>query len=364
MPNDTLYWLALHTLTGITTQQKLLLTEKYSIQQLFTLDSSELSSLGLSYRQASGLSVNQLNQAEHILEQCEQLGISCVAYSDSDYPVLLQQIPDPPLLLFVQGNPDLLKTPQVAIVGPRMASYSAVDHAKEFAQGLIEAGFTITSGMALGIDSAAHQGALRCHGNTIAVVATGLEQVYPKRNRPLATQILENNGAIVSEYVPGTPPRAGHFPKRNRIITGLSLATLVIEAALKSGSLISARLAMEQNREVFAVPGSINNPNARGCHQLIKSGAHLAESNEDITSVLTTFTSNLQAQKKSKKIKKIESQDLFLDPLLASVDYEATPADVVASRCKLPVEEVLTRLTILELRGLVVAVPGGFLKQK
>ncbi|WP_394173087.1 DNA-processing protein DprA [Thalassotalea litorea] len=362
--SNTIYWLAMVKLTGVRHQLKLQLLNQYSPSQLFQMNRQQLISLGLSNPQAAKFNQALIDDAQALFTQCQALNIVCIDLQHASYPPLLKEISDPPLVLFVQGNQALLDQVQLAIVGPRMATFSALDIAEDFARGLSETGFIVTSGLALGIDSAAHRGALMGAGKTVAVVATGLDQVYPRRNRDLVTQILNQEGTIVSEYLPGTPPRAGNFPRRNRIITGLSLGTLVVEAALKSGSLISARLAMEQNREVFAIPGSINNANSKGCHQLIKQGAHLVETTEDISSVLVPLTANLQAQKIPKKIKKIESQGLFLDPLLASVDYEATPADVVAFRCKLPVEEVLTRLTILELRGLVVAVPGGFLKQK
>ncbi|TLU65384.1 DNA-protecting protein DprA [Thalassotalea litorea] len=364
MAESILHWLALLKLTGIRHTNKLKLLNQYSPLQLFQLQKNDLIALGLSAHQAAGFNQKLIEDSQSLLAQCRALNIHCIDLHHPGYPSLLREISDPPLLLFVKGDPACLQQDQLAIVGPRMATFSAVDIAEEFSYGLSERGLTITSGLALGIDSAAHRGALNQSGKTIAVVATGLDQVYPRHNHDLAERILTSGGAIVSEYVPGTPPRAGHFPRRNRIITGMSLGTLVVEAALKSGSLISARLAMEQNREVFAIPGSIYNANAKGCHQLIKQGAHLVECVQDVSSELVRLTANLQAPKKPKKIKKIESQGLFLDPLLASVDYEATPADVVASRCKLPVEEVLTRLTILELRGLVVAVPGGFLKQK
>ncbi|TKB46428.1 DNA-processing protein DprA [Thalassotalea mangrovi] len=364
MTQDILYWLAFTRLRGISHRQKLQLLRCASPESLLHMDAQALKSLGLTSLQVSSLISASLADAEQYYHQCQALDIHCIPISHRHYPPLLREIADPPLLLFVRGDCSLLSSMQLAIVGPRMASYAALDVANDFAANLSDKGLTITSGLAVGIDSAAHRGTLQVKGKTIAVVATGLDQTYPRRNDQLSNEILSNGGVIVSEYFLQTPPRAANFPKRNRIITGLSLGTLVVEAALKSGSLISARLAMEQNREVFAIPGSINNVNSKGCHQLIKQGAHLVDSVDDITANLPTLTTNLQVPEKSKKIKKNEPQSLFLDPLLASVDYEVTSADVVASRCKLPVEEVLTRLTILELRGLVTAVPGGYLKQK
>ena len=226
--------------------------------------------------------------------------------------------------------------------------------------------FVVTSGLALGIDAHAHQGALQSGGHTIAVVATGLDMVYPARHKTLQKNILQSNGLIISEFAPGIPPKPGHFPKRNRIISGLSLGVLVIEASLKSGSLITARCALEQGREVFAVPSSIYNEQAKGCHWLIKQGAKLVEGIDDIVeelkdSSLNSLSLNIK-QSKSASTEKNEKQGLCNDPILASVGYEITPVDRVVSRSKLPIDEVLTRLTVLELEGLVSAVPGGYLK--
>ncbi|MBB1489351.1 DNA-processing protein DprA [Oceanospirillum sediminis] len=197
------------------------------------------------------------------------------------YPWLLQQIPDPPAVLFLAGNAELLHLPQLAIVGSRKPTASGFNDARQFAQALAELGWTITSGLADGIDASAHQGALQVGGATVAVLGTGIDRVYPARNKGLFEQIWQQ-GVLVSEYPLGTPPRGPNFPKRNRIVSGLSVGVLVVEAALKSGSLISARLAAEQDREVFAIPGSIHQPQNKGCHQLIKQGAKLTENVEDI----------------------------------------------------------------------------------
>ena len=235
----------------------------------------------------------------------------------------------------------------------------------------MQAGLVITSGLALGIDASAHKGALTSNASTIAVVATGLDKVYPARHRTLAQQIIFHDGAIISEFLPGTLPKAGHFPKRNRIISGLSIGVLVVEAELKSGSLITARCALEQNREVFSIPSTINNPQAKGCHWLIKQGAKLVEEVADIVGELTfldTNTLELKQYKCSQGVvnkaidQKKQNKGLCVDELLASVGFEVTPVDKVVFRSKLPIEEVLTRLTLLELSGLVAAVPGGYLR--
>ena len=277
----------------------------------------------------------------------------------------------------MQGNNLLLNKQQVAIVGSRFASIKGRETSSTLAFQLVEQGFVVTSGLALGVDAAAHFGALSMKNSTIAVVATGLDRGYPARHRDLAKKIIDNQGAIISEFLPGTAPKAGHFPKRNRLISGLSLGVLVVEAELKSGSLITARCALEQNREVFAVPSSIENPQAKGCHWLIKQGAKLVEQVADIVEELAVSIKpslHLEVeeglQQKNKQVlakstgEKTPSKGLYNDDLLANVGYEITPVDKVVSRSKLSVEEVLTLLTMLELSGLVSAVPGGYISVK
>ena len=216
-----------------------------------------------------------LAQPRHRLLRC----------TEADFPPQLEHIPQPPAALFVVGAAGLLLYPQVAIVGARSASGAGLAHARAFASALAQAGFAITSGMADGIDGAAHQAALELGAATLAVVGTGPDRVYPRKHHALARQIAEH-GALISEFPPGTAARADHFPRRNRIIAGLALGTLVVEAGLQSGSLITARLAAEQGREVFALPGSIHNPLARGCHRLIREGARLVESAAEIIETL------------------------------------------------------------------------------
>ena len=214
------------------------------------------------------------------LKWLAQPGHHLIGWHDPDYPDLLRRIGNPPPVLFVAGDPDLLWQAQIAVVGSRHASAGGRDNAGDFARSFARAGFAVCSGLAQGIDTAAHRGALE-HGRTVAVVATGLDQVYPKANHALAARIAAE-GAVVSEHPPGTPPLSEHFPSRNRIIAGLSLGTLVVEATRRSGSLITARLAADCGREVFAIPGSIHNPLARGCHFLIRGGAKLVEEAADV----------------------------------------------------------------------------------
>ncbi len=213
-----------------------------------------------------------------------------LVWSDPDYPPLLRKIPDPPVMLYVMGDRKLLSRPQLAIVGSRNPTPMGRENARAFAKNLADAGLIITSGMALGIDGAAHRGALEAGGQTIAVAGTGLDRVYPSRHRDLAHDIVRH-GALVSEFPLGTPPKPENFPVRNRLISGLSLGTLVVEAALQSGSLITARLATDQGREVFAIPGSIHSPQSRGCHALIRQGVKLVETAQDILEELGPLAS-------------------------------------------------------------------------
>jgi DNA processing protein len=361
------FWLALKLIPRLVSHKKLTLVELFGVEQLFN-PSQELSSLNLTQKQISAIRAPDWLKISRIIDDCERCGCTIIPFTDSRYPLKLKQIYDPPLVLFVQGNISLLNQQQIAMVGSRDASINGRNNAFEFAQNLAKVGLVITSGLALGIDGAAHKGTLAVKGKTIAVVATGLDQVYPARHRLLAKSILDNDGAIISEFLPGTPPKPGYFPKRNRIISGLSFGVLVVEATIKSGSLITARCAIEQNREVFAIPSTINNPQAKGCHWLIKQGAKLVDDIADIVDEIDLLPKsglNLSINiDKDPVSEKSEKQHLFNDSLLASVGYEITPVDIVISRSKLPINVVLTRLTILELKGLVATVPGGYLRVK
>jgi DNA processing protein len=359
------YWLALKLVPRLAIHKKLQLVKTLGITGLFQTQQA-LSSFGLSVKQISAITCPDWKKISQIIEASELCQSNIITFDDHRYPVLLKEIYDPPLVLFTQGNDALLVENQLAIVGSRHASINGKESALAIAQQLVQQKIVITSGLALGIDAAAHKGALKGGGKTIAVVATGLDIVYPARHKLLAKEIIANDGLILSEFTPGTPPKAGHFPKRNRLISGLSKGTLVVEAAMKSGSLITARSAMEQNREVFAVPGSIHNPQTKGCHWLIKQGAKLVEGAADIVEELDLprhIGLNLStAIAKFNEREENFTEDLNSDPLLASVGYEITPIDMVVSRSKLSTDVVLTRLTMLELKGLVSAVPGGYLR--
>lgn len=283
-----------------------------------------------------------------------------ITLSDSIYPKALLEIPNPPAVLYAKGDLDCLKQPCLAVVGSRNATPQGEKNAEDFSESLSRYGICIVSGMALGIDGAAHRGALKAEGRTIAVVGTGLDIVYPAKHRDLAHQIV-SNGLMVSEFPLGTPSKAQNFPRRNRIISGLSLGCLVIEANLDSGSLITARLAAEQGRDVFAIPGSIHSPVAKGCHQLIKQGAKLVESTEDILSELQLRTDIFNAHNTSPNgsLPKRTNDSPEGNTVLDSMGFDPIHFDTLLLRTGLTVSALSTMLTILELDGKVSPLDGG-----
>ncbi len=272
-----------------------------------------------------------------------------IALGDARYPSRLLEAADPPLLLYTQGQTEWLQAPSIAIVGSRNPTPQGIENARQFASHLSQAGLTVVSGLALGIDGAAHEGALPQAGRTIAVVGTGLDRVYPKNHLKLAHRIA-NLGLIVSEYPIGTPPMPHHFPQRNRIIAGLSMGLVVVEAALQSGSLISARLALESNRDVFAIPGSIHSPQARGCHALIKQGAKLVDAAQDILEELHWSASATPSTPDPKPITS--------DSLLTALAFDPVNLDALQERTGWTAAQLNTRLLELELQGDVARLPG------
>ncbi len=280
---------------------------------------------------------------------------------DARYPKLLKEISDPPILLYIKGQISQLCDPQLAVVGSRHASKMGGQIAEDFSRHLSEQGLTITSGLARGIDAAAHRGGLKGVGSTIAIIGTGIDRVYPAAHRALAHQIAEQ-GALVSEFPLGAGPLAYHFPLRNRIISGLSVGVLVVEAAVQSGSLITARTAMEQGREVFAVPGSINNPQAKGCHQLIKQGAKLVETGQEILEELQPLI-EVSLQKRAEPDQPSPQAQLFAMPegekLLAYIEHDPISLDELVVMSKMPASEIQAQLMMLELNGQIEALSGG-----
>jgi DNA processing protein len=296
---------------------------------------------------------------ERALDWAKQPGCAIVALGDASYPGLLLEIADPPVLLYARGRLELLERAALAVVGSRNATAQGVRDAERFARTFSEAGLTIVSGLALGIDAAAHRGALQGAGSTIAVLGTGIDRIYPARNQALGEAIAER-GLLLSEFALGAAPAAHHFPRRNRLISGLARGCLVVEAALGSGSLITARSAAEQGREVFALPGSIHSPLAKGCHQLIRSGAKLVESAEDVLSELTGFVRSAAASTLP-----VAGGALQADAarLLEQMDFAPVGVDALSARAGQPAERVVAQLLELELAGRVAALPGGLFQR-
>lgn len=294
---------------------------------------------------ANGADEAELETARAWLEDASN-GI--VTLADAEYPQALLNLPDPPVLLYVKGRRELLNRPTLAVVGSRSATAQGVRNAEAFSKAASEAGLCIASGMAQGIDAAAHIGGLGGQGSSIAVVGTGLDKVYPAANRDLAHR-LAAQGAIISEFPLGTPPLAANFPRRNRIISGLSLGCLVVEASLQSGSLITARLAAEQGREVFAIPGSIHAPQAKGCHFLIKQGAKLVESAQDILEELVGYTTAAATPQAAAAV----------HPLLNHLGFDPVDIDTLATNCGLTIDALSAILLQLELEGSISTLPGG-----
>lgn len=315
-----------------------------------------------------------------VFATCQRLSIGLLGWGDRGYPEALRHIPDAPAVLYVRGEVSLLERPQVAIVGSRNATRAGLDHARQFASALAERGYAVTSGLAQGIDGAAHAGALAAGGDTVAVVGTGADVVYPRAHRALTEQIVQQ-GVLVSEYPPGTGPKSGHFPRRNRIISGLSRGILVVEAGLRSGSLITARLALEQGRDVFAIPGSIHNPLARGCHELIRQGAKLVETVDDIEEELTAWWNRPveapipepapKAPPASRTPVRDAEPEIAAMPdhlsdreiaVLDALGYDPRSTDQICEATGLPADQLMQALLMLEMEGLVESAPGGYLR--
>ncbi len=331
---------------------------------LFGLTAEELTNLGFSGNTLTLLRHPEWSRTSSYESWLTQSDHHIITWDDPRYPSLLKEINDPPLLLHVKGDATLLNKKQLAIVGSRRASLAAQTMTCEFAKSLVASDITITSGLALGIDAQAHQGALNGEGKTVAVVATGLDQVYPARHEKLAQRIVALGGAIVSEHALHTPPSSLYFPQRNRIISGLSQAVLVVEAALRSGSLVTARHAMEQGREVLAVPGSVNNPMAKGSNNLIKEGARMVTSVADILQYFDLDRDLDRLDDAGPGLGHAKSNELTKEDkkLLHIIGYELTAVDDIVAQSGLPARTVTSRLMELTLRGQVQATPGGYIQ--
>jgi len=357
------------------TRRRAMLATNPDLTDLLTRNSATLRAHGLHAETVAAILAWQqqdevhtsVNTVRQTLLECERHGIGIVSWQHSDYPEALRHIHDAPLVLYARGDSSLLRHEQIGIIGSRNATPAGLDHARRFAAELSNRRLLVTSGLALGIDGAAHAGALDAGHATIAVIGCGLDRIYPNQHRRLGERIIAN-GLMVSEYPPGTPARAAHFPQRNRIISGLSRGILVVEAGLKSGSLITARMALEQGREVFAIPGSIHSPVARGCHHLIKQGARLVDEVDDILEELGASWSQpagcalpeqLATQPAPGPVDALDSREIAV---FEALGYDPQSTDALCSATGLPADQLVQSLLLLELEGLVSSAPGGFQK--
>ena len=355
---DIEYWLALLRAPGIGPVTYRSLLSRYDTPRaVLAADRQERASWGVSAATLAYLENPAWDAVQADMEWLEQPGNEAITLHDPAYPALLREISDPPPVLFIRGNKEILGNPQIAMVGSRNPTAGGRQNARQFARELAAAGWTITSGLALGIDAESHRGALEAGGITIAVAGTGLDRVYPASHKELAHQIARQ-GALVSEFPPGTGPKPEHFPRRNRIISGLSLGTLVVEAALRSGSLITARHAAEQGREVFVLPGSIHNPLSRGCHALIRQGAKLIENIPDILEEFGPLLPPVDATAPAAPAE-IATPDHEQRRVLECIGFEPTTIDAVVERSGLTAERVSSILLVLELHDHVASMPGG-----
>lgn len=360
---DARHWLALARTPGSRATLGALLQDLGTPEALFTAPERRLRTAGLSDAAVAWIAAPDAALIDADLRFLAATGTALVPRGSPHYPPLLAQSPDAPLLLFVRGDPALLAAPQLAVVGSRNPTSNGARDAEAFAAALAGAGLAITSGLARGIDGAAHRGALAAGGRTLAVCATGLDRVFPAAHRALAREVAAR-GALVTEYPPGTPPLKHHFVERNRIIAGLALGTLVVEAAAQSGSLITARYALEAGREVFAIPGSIHNPLAKGCHRLIRDGAKLVETANDVLEELGALAELALEPRPARAADGGEAARAApLDDesrrVLHEVGWEPTPFDLIVERSGLPTPVVSSTLLMLELQGRVSAASGG-----
>jgi DNA processing protein len=349
------YLLALNRAPLITPRvMKKLLEQFTNLADFFSLTAPAMQELGI--KEAAALSLKQFDWStvEQDLAWEDSSGNNTIlSWLDPRYPRLLKEISSAPPILYAKGDLKSFDLPSVAIIGSRKPTPIGREMARNFAYQLSQHGITITSGLALGIDSEAHKGSLLANGRTIAVLGTGIDTIYPSIHLALARKISAT-GLIITEFPLKTKPLAGHFPRRNRIISGLSMATLVVEAAMRSGSLITAHLALEQNRDVLAIPGSIHNPQSTGCHYLIKQGAKLVTSVEDILAEVLPQYSVKSLDKQPQKILK--------ESLLNFIGYEVTTIDQIQTRSGLSLERVICDLATLEIKGLVQAITGGYMR--
>ncbi len=365
--NTLSYWLTLRHTAGVGNRTFHTLLDAFgSVEAVLNASHKQLSAINLKPDVISALLSEEKPDISTDLNWSQQENHLIITLLDETYPAQFKQLPDAPPVLYVRGDPEYLQRPQLAMVGARNPTAAGRNTAKEFARHLSDAGITIISGLASGIDGASHEGALQGLAGTIAVVAHGLDIVYPAQHQNLAQRITEH-GAVISEMPVGTEPLPGLFPRRNRLISALALGTLVVEAAQKSGSLITARCALEQNKEVFAIPGSIHNPMAKGCHQLIRQGAKLVETADDILEELCfSLKEKPDYPQKSEKNTPENHKDSHqaLDPdhqkLLKCLAYEPASIDELVLSSHFKAAEIASMLLILELEGIVACQDGHY----
>lgn len=349
-------WLRLTLAEGIGGETQRALLRQFGLpQQIFAAGRQTLAQ-ALSPKQLNGLlDSNHETDIAAALAWIEQPGNHILTLADAAYPQALLQTADPPILIYAKGRLELLNRPSLALVGSRNATAQGLSNAEQFARHLSRGGLTIVSGLALGVDAAAHKGGLEGEGSTVAVIGTGPDRIYPAKNKELARAIAER-GCLISEFPLGTPALAGNFPRRNRIISGLAKGVLVVEAAERSGSLITARLAGEQGREVFAIPGSIHSPMSKGCHRLIKQGAKLVDDARDILEeLLPTAPPAAPAMPAVDR----ENEDTSTAAVLHALGYDPCDLDTLVHRSGLTAPELCAILLTLELDGRVANLPGG-----
>ena len=347
MPSSHRSWLTLAQAYLRVNELEILLDLFGSIDEIVAQSRSRLAESGLPDEKCTALASPDDKALDAALRWLEEESHHLVCWGEDDYPEVFRQIPGPPLLLYVNGDVGALHLPALAIIGSRNPTAGGLRNAHDFAKHLATRGFVIVSGMAQGIDAAAHEGALDAGGKTVAFLGTGIDRVYPARNRELAHAIAMH-GALVSEYPLGAPPERWHFPERNRLISGLGLGVLVVEAARRSGSLITARLAGDQGREIFALPGSIHNPLSRGCHRLIREGAKLVETADDIVTELGALAGHLD-----------QVLDDEYSGLRQFLSHDPISIDELANRSGLTIDQLSSMLLILELHGEVESLSGG-----
>lgn len=360
MDNSLENWLILHFSFLSTLRLKELLHQFGDVNQLVAAGEKSLMAWGLSEVIIERIKNPDRTQIKKALQFTEKLEYHIITFDHPDYPILLKEISHPPVLLYCWGDPKLLNATTIAIVGSRNPTPSGAENAFHFARELSTRGLQICSGMAMGVDGQSHRGALEAKGKTLAILGSGLKKLYPPAHRKLAEAIAEN-GAVLSEFPLDTGPQALHFPIRNRLIAGSSLGTLVVEAALKSGSLITARLAMEQNREVFAIPGSIHSPQSRGCHAILKDGATLVENVEDILREIGHFTAQTVDLFQAESVKD-RHPDGDCQRLLDAIGFDQASVDQLVSRLGLGAKDVSARLLNLELQGYIKPIMGGYVR--